>query len=117
MLFSMVTAPESVLVQLRKGVLEYCVLAQLAHEPSYGLKLASDLVQYGTLFASEGSLYPLLARLRKQGWVETTWQESTSGPPRRYYRITEPGSDALATFLDAWEPFTTEASKALRGKQ
>jgi len=117
MLYRMSTTPESVLVQLRKGVLEYCVLAQLVHEPSYGLKLSSDLVRYGTLFASEGSLYPLLARLRKQGWVETSWEESTSGPPRRYYSITDSGTQALVAFRPAWEPFTEEASRALRGER
>lgn len=108
---------ESVLVQLRKGVLEYCVLAQLQREPSYGLKLALDLVKYETLFASEGTLYPLLARLRKQGLVETNWQESTSGPPRRYYHVTVAGADALAAFADAWTPFTREATAVLEGEK
>lgn len=109
-------ARESVLIQLRKGVLEYCVLAQLRQEPSYGLKLALDLVKYETLFASEGSLYPLLARLRKQGSVETTWEESSSGPPRRYYRVTVAGEEALAAFADAWVPFTREATALLEGR-
>lgn len=111
------TASESMLVQLRKGVLEYCVLASLVREPSYGLKLSSDLVRFPTLFASEGSLYPLLARLRKQGWVETNWRESTSGPPRRYYNVTPAGHEALASFLGAWGPFTDEASRVLKGER
>lgn len=108
---------ESALVQLRKGVLEYCVLAHLRRSPSYGLKLATDLAGFKTLFASEGTLYPLLARLRKQGLVETSWQESTSGPPRRYYRITRAGEDALAVFAAAWVSFTQEATQALEDQK
>lgn len=107
------THQEAILVQLRKGVLEYCVMAQLLHAPSYGLQIAADLARLPALFASEGTLYPLLARLRKQGMVETTWQESTSGPPRRYYKLTERGEAALASFKEAWGPFTTAVTTAL----
>lgn len=105
---------EAILVQLRKGVLEYCVMAQLQRAPSYGLQIAADLSQFPALFASEGTLYPLLARLRKQGLVETTWQESTSGPPRRYYKLTKQGEVALVSFKDAWGPFTAGVTKALK---
>ena len=94
-----VNETKSVLTQLRKGVLEYCVLALLQHGPSYGVDLAKRLGQHTALFASEGTLYPLLSRLRRQGWVESSWQESTSGPPRRYYQLTDDGRAALATFV------------------
>ena len=107
---------DSALVQLRKGVLEYCVLAQLRESASYGLKLASDLARYKTLFASEGTIYPLLARLRKKGLVETYWEESTSGPPRRYYSISQSGDLALTTFAAAWRPFIEEATRVLETK-
>ena len=108
------TQQEAILVQLRKGVLEYCVMAQLLRAPSYGLQLATDLSRFPALFASEGTLYPLLARLRKQGMVETTWQESASGPPRRYYKLTQQGEAALASFQDAWGPFTAAVTSALK---
>ena len=104
----------AILVQLRKGVLEYCGMARLQHAPSYGLQLAADLSRFPDLFASEGTLYPLLARLRKQGMVETTWQESTSGPPRRYYQLTAQGEAALASFKDAWGPFISAVTTALK---
>lgn len=101
------------LVQLRKGVLQFCVLAELRRGRSYGLRLAKDLGAYDVLFANEGSLYPLLARLRKQGWVDVDWQESPSGPPRKYYSITPAGIDALAEFLRSWGPFVAQANDVL----
>lgn len=105
------------LTQLRKGVLEYCVLALLDREPSYGLDLASRLGRHRVLFASEGTLYPLLSRLRRQGWVDSTWRESTSGPPRRYYELTESGRAALAVFTRAWEPFSEDVRTVLGGDE
>ena len=105
--------PKSVLTQLRKGVLEYCVLALLQHGPNYGIDLAKRLGQHTALFASEGTLYPLLSRLRRLGWVESSWQESTSGPPRRYYQLTDDGRAALATFATAWELFSQDVRDVL----
>lgn len=86
---------------LRKGVLEYCVLALLSGDPRYGVDLAVRLRDAG-LIASEGTLYPLLSRLRSAEYVQTQWQESQQGPPRRYYTITEPGRRQLETFIDVW---------------
>ncbi|WP_309134691.1 PadR family transcriptional regulator [Cellulomonas sp.] len=106
---------DGVLTQLRKGVLEYCVLALLAEHPSYGLELAHRLGRHRVLFASEGTLYPLLSRLRRQGWVDSTWRESTAGPPRRYYELTDSGRTALATFVQAWQPFSADVRTVLAG--
>lgn len=102
-------SPESLLTQLRKGVLEYCVLARLRSGPAYGVELAAALSQ-GSLLASEGSMYPLLSRLRKQGWVETSWHESTGGPPRRHYSLTAEGRSALRVFVATWGPFSADVS-------
>lgn len=93
------------LTQLRRGVLEYCVLALLDEQERYGYDLVGELADQG-LVASEGTVYPLLSRLRREHLVETTWQESTAGPPRRYYRTTPDGQRALAAFRDAWGDFT-----------
>ncbi|MFT3875084.1 MAG: PadR family transcriptional regulator [Propioniciclava sp.] len=101
----MVPVDDSILVNLRRGTLEYCVLGLLASERLYGLDIARRLTVDGLLMSSEGTLYPLLARLRKSGWVETSWEESTSGPPRRYYEITPKGRTALAGFRATWKPF------------
>jgi PadR family transcriptional regulator PadR len=106
---------EGVLTQLRKGVLEYCVLACLRGGPAYGLELASRLTAAG-LLSSEGTLYPLLSRLRTRGWVESTWQESTSGPPRRYYQATPQGAAALASFTSTWGPFAQAVTHVLEAR-
>lgn len=90
--------------QLRRGVLEHCVLALIEAGPVYGLDIARALHEPG-LLESEGTLYPLLTRLRSQGLVSTTWAESPSGPPRRYYELTAEGAVALAGFRDNWGRF------------
>jgi PadR family transcriptional regulator, regulatory protein PadR len=101
----MLPGGDQFLSHLRRGVLEYCVLSLLAGEPRYGLDIARELTHDGVLMASEGTLYPLLARLRKAGWVSTSWQESTEGPPRRYYLLTSDGAAVLEAFRPAWKSF------------
>jgi PadR family transcriptional regulator PadR len=101
----MVPADSGVLSQLRRGVVEYCVLALLRDEERYGFELAQMLTDLGGLVTSEGTIYPLLARLRRDGAVETTWRESTSGPPRRYYSLTDTGRLALDEFTLEWKRF------------
>lgn len=90
--------------QLRRGVLEHCVLALVAGQPMYGLDLARTLHDHGVL-DSEGTLYPLLSRWRRRGLVDTTWEESPSGPPRRYYRLTGDGRAVLDAFRGEWGRF------------
>ncbi len=87
---------------MRRGVLPYCVLAMLRDTPLYGFELVRALGGIDGMVTGEGTIYPLLARLRRQGLVETTWQESTSGPPRRYYRLTAAGRTAITEFAEAW---------------
>ena len=99
--------------QMRKGVLEFCVLACVATTPTYGFEIARRLEGYPGVLESEGTLYPLLARLRKNRLVETTWQESAAGPPRRYYHLTSAGHRALRDFAEAWSPFSTSVSQLL----
>lgn len=103
---------DRVQTNLRKGVLEWCALAIMRKGDVYGRDLARTLVDLG-LLASEGSLYPLLARLRESGWVETRWQESSVGPPRRYYRLTAAGSDALVEFEEIWRGLAASVESAL----
>jgi PadR family transcriptional regulator PadR len=93
------------LTQLRRGVLEFCVLALLGQEEVYGFDLVRRLSEVDGLVTSEGTIYPLLSRLRRDGWVSTTWQESEAGPPRRYYAITQAGRHALAGFSSEWRRF------------
>ncbi|WP_029289993.1 PadR family transcriptional regulator [Cellulomonas sp. HZM] len=107
----MLPGQAQVLANLRRGVVEYCVLASLRSGERYGFDIARELE--GTLLASAGTLYPLLARLRKGGLVETSWRESTEGPPRRYYGLTPEGVSALAEFEAAWVPFHHAVNTAL----
>ena len=91
--------------QLRKGTLEYCVLALLRDGQRYGFELVRTLSEADGLLVSEGTIYPLLSRLRRDRLVSTSWQESEAGPPRRYYRLTDAGKRALADFSDEWARF------------
>ncbi|HYX84131.1 MAG TPA: PadR family transcriptional regulator [Gaiellales bacterium] len=100
----MVDAPGST-TQLRRGVIEYCVLALLRNGERYGFELVRTLSAVDGMVTTEGTLYPLLARLRREGVVETTWRESPSGPPRRYYRLTSAGRSVLASFTEDWTRF------------
>lgn len=95
------TPGDRITTNLRKGVLEYCVLALIQRGPWYGLDLAKKLGSL-SLIASEGTVYPMLARLRDTGLVTTEWVEGPSGRQRRYYRLTEAGGAQLATFRTAW---------------
>ena len=91
--------------QMRKGALEYCVLALLSGPPRYGLEIVRALGKVDGMLTTDGTMYPLLSRLRREGLVTTEWRESDSGPPRRYYGLTPEGRDALATFRRQWATF------------
>jgi PadR family transcriptional regulator PadR len=101
------------LAQVRRGVAEHCVLALLTKGERYGFELARELGARGQIIASEGTLYPLLARLRRNGLVETSWRESNAGPPRRYYHLTRDGELALASFTKQWRVFRDAVDEIL----
>ena len=104
-----------VISELRRGVLEHCVLAVVRERESYGFDIVRTLSRTGGLVTSEGTIYPLLSRLRRDGLVTTTWRESETGPPRRYYRITAEGRHALALFTDEWRHFRAAVDVVLSG--
>jgi PadR family transcriptional regulator len=105
---------DSLVTQMRRGTLEYCVLALLRKEPRYGFDLVRGLGDVDGLITSEGTIYPLLSRLRRDGLVETTWQESPNGPPRRYYELTPAGHKALEVFTGEWDRFTQAVGRLLK---
>ena len=116
-LFCMVlSGAAKLLAQMRRGAIEFCVLALLRDMDRYGLDLARTLAADG-LVTSEGTIYPLLARLRQDGLFETTWHESTQGPPRRYYKLTEDGRAALDAFIVQWRQFRDAVDVVLEGEQ
>ena len=91
--------------QLRRGALEYCVLALVAREERYGFDVVRTLGSIDGMVTGEGTLYPLLSRLKKDGRVTTRWRDSDAGPPRKYYAITPEGRRALAGFTTEWRRF------------
>jgi PadR family transcriptional regulator PadR len=112
-LHNMVTRDETTFSQLRRGVLEFCVLALLRDDERYSYELVRALGDVAGLVTSEGTLYPLLGRLRREGMVQSTWRESASGPPRRYYRITKNGDAALQAFASQWTRFCASVDTIL----
>lgn len=93
---------DNVKSQMRKGMLEYCILLLLHREPLY----ASDIIQNlkeARLIVVEGTLYPLLTRLKNDELLSYEWVESTQGPPRKYYKLTPKGEEFLAGLQIAWD--------------
>lgn len=106
---------ENTQVQMRKGLLEFCIL----HIISRGEVYASDMLEELTsakIMVVEGTLYPLLTRLRKAGLVEYRWIESTSGPPRKYYTLTDAGQTFLDNLSVTWSELTTSTEQIISNK-
>lgn len=80
-----------------------CLLAVIAEEPSYGYEMARKLEGRGLDLVGEGSIYPLLSRLQRQGLVESYQKESKGGPPRKYYRVATKGRRKLESWIEEWK--------------
>src|SRR5690554_1844303 len=93
---------ENTQVQMRKGVLEYCILSILENEEAYPSEIIEKLKE-GKLIVVEGTLYPLLTRLKNADLLQYRWEESKSGPPRKYYSLTQEGKDFLKELESTWE--------------
>lgn len=98
--------------QLKKGILEICILAIIADVPIYGYDIIEKLQEVG-LDITEGTLYPLLSRLRQEGLVTSTIQESTIGPSRRYYSLSPKGAELLSEGAVEFKLFTETVHKLL----
>jgi PadR family transcriptional regulator PadR len=98
---------------MRRGALEYCVMALIRQTPRYAFEMIEALGKTGML-TTEGTLYPLLSRLRRDGLVKTEWRESTDGPPRRYYELTPEGRRALGAFNTEWTTFRAAVDAILQ---
>ena len=92
---------ENAKAQMRKGVLELCILSIIAEQEAYPSDILKKL-KGSDLIVVEGTLYPLLTRLKKAGILKYNWKESTSGPPRKYYNLTETGKEFLSGLNDSW---------------
>lgn len=87
--------------QMRKGMLEYCIMLLLHREPAYASDIIAKLKE-ARMIVVEGTLYPLLTRLKNDALLEYEWKESTQGPPRKYYRLTEKGEGFLKELEASW---------------
>lgn len=97
---------ENVRAQMRKGVLEYCILLLLAKEDAYASSIITRLKE-ANMIVVEGTLYPLLIRQKNQGLLQYRWEESPQGPPRKYYAITDKGREQLEEMNNAWQEIVT----------
>lgn len=100
-------------VQLRKGFLELAILAALWAGKLYGLEILRRLAIDSDLIVSEGTIYPLLSRLRASGLVESEWVESDSGHPRKYYELTGPGKKRALEMAGVWARFSSSMGRLL----
>jgi len=99
-------------VQFKKGVLELCVLVLLNKEDRYGYELVRKISDQ--IAISEGTVYPLLRRLTKEGYFTTYLKESTEGPSRKYYQLTDLGREYLQKLLQEWDDFTLAVNQLIK---
>ncbi|GGG27084.1 PadR family transcriptional regulator [Dokdonia pacifica] len=97
---------ENTKAQMRKGVLEYCILSVLKDDDAYVAEIL-DTLKDAKLLVVEGTIYPLLTRLKNAGLLNYRWEESTSGPPRKYYGLTETGQLFLNELTTTWDELQT----------
>lgn len=91
--------------QVRKGVLEFVILSHLFQREMYGYELIRMMKENATMDVSEGTIYPLLNRLQREGLIDSRWAEMDSGKPRKYYGLTPLGNDVLPAMKEAWWRF------------
>jgi PadR family transcriptional regulator PadR len=101
---------ENTKAQMRKGVLEYCILSILQNREAYPSDIIDEL-KGAKLIVVEGTLYPLLTRLKNTGLLSYRWEESTSGPPRKYYTLTENGKAFLTELDKTWDELYSAVKK------
>ena len=94
--------PENTKAQMRKGILEYCILTVLSKKEAYPSDIIEELKK-AKLIVVEGTLYPLLTRLKNDGLLQYNWVESSSGPPRQYYALTTDGTSFLTELKNTWD--------------
>jgi PadR family transcriptional regulator PadR len=104
---------ENTKAQMRKGVLEFCILSVLADGEAYPSDIIERLKE-AKLIVVEGTLYPLLTRLKNDNLLGYRWEESSSGPPRKYYKLTEHGQLVLNELLGAWDELVKSVNKTIK---
>ena len=105
---------DSTIAQMRKGVLEMCVVAAISSREAYASDILDRLKQ-SHLIVVEGTLYPILTRLKNEGFLSYRWEESNSGPPRKYYSITPEGTAFLSELRSGWDELVSAVSALAAG--
>ena len=101
-------------IQMRKGILDYCILAILASGDSYAPAIIAELKK-AEMIVVEGTLYPILTRMKNAGYLTYRWEDSPQGPPRKYYTLTAEGKEYLRSLDEAWDKLVDQIN-AIRGK-
>ncbi len=104
---------ENTKAQMRKGLLELCVLSIIAEKEAYPSDIIKKLKE-SKLIVVEGTLYPLLSRLKNAELLAYSWKESKSGPPRKYYTLTDKGSDFLSALMDTWQELSAAVNQSTK---
>ncbi len=107
---------ENTQVQMRKGILEFCIMHIIARGEVYASDMLEELTS-AKIMVVEGTLYPLLTRLRKSGLVDYKWVESSSGPPRKYYTLTDDGAKFLGGLDQTWEELVSSTKKIIANRK
>ena len=103
--------------QIKRGTLEFCVLKLIARKPSYGYEIISMLDKYPILAAKENTIYPLLRRMLKDGYISSAWLDGVEGlPPRKYYSITGAGREYLEAMAEEWLALQSEIEDIIGGQ-
>jgi len=106
---------ENTQTQMRKGILEYCILSIISREEIYASDIISELTK-ARLIVVEGTIYPLLTRLKNNGLLIYNWQESTSGPPRKYYILSPAGLEVLKRLDTTWSELSYAVEVSLENR-
>lgn len=104
---------ESYKNQMRKGMLEFCTLLIIEKDKAYASKILTEL-KLSNLLVVEGTLYPLLSRLKTQGLLSYSWEESKSGPPRKYYELTTEGKHTLIHLKEIWKELSKSINSLIK---
>ena len=103
---------ENTQVQMRKGILEFCILEIIGRGEAYASDMLEELTQ-ARMIVVEGTLYPLLTRLKNAGLLDYKWVESTSGPPRKYYILTDLGRNSLESLTETWQELAESVNQII----
>jgi len=105
---------DNIKAQMRKGILEYCILAIISRKDAYASDIITEL-KNAEMIVVEGTLYPILMRQKNQGLLSYRWEESPQGPPRKYYTLTDAGRNFLSAVDVAWEDFIVQINTIRKG--